>query len=361
VRVERFDPRADEDRLRLCHQMTVAGRPHDDPNVPAMPFVAFRGWWGYGFGDNPMQAWLATDDSGEPSGAYLLELPLKENRQNAFGLVVVPPARRRRGTGTELLAHMARESGRAGRRLLMSSTRVGAPAEGFAAATGGRAGLRDVRRILPVDAGLRERLPVLRASAQPRAAGYVLRSWHGAVPDDLADGICATYNALADAPHDESFEPETWDRERLRKSEERSVAQGTREYSIAAIAGGTGEVAAVTQAAVDPLLPQWCWQEITAVVRAHRGHRLGLLVKVAMLELLAVHEPQLCHVTTFNAELNDHMIAVNEQLGYRVSDYFQFWEHDVDAASALGPGAQISRRSPGAGAGADRAASPWRP
>ena len=31
----------------------------------------------------------------------------------------------------------------------------------------------------------------------------------------------------------------------------------------------------------------------TAVVRAHRGHRLGLLVKTAMLDLLAAAEPQL--------------------------------------------------------------------
>jgi hypothetical protein len=32
------------------------------------------------------------------------------------------------------------------------------------------------------------------------------------------------------------------------------------------------------------------------------------------------------------------MIAVNEQLGCRVSDYFQFWEHDVAAAGALARG-----------------------
>jgi len=338
MRVARFDPLTDEQPLRICHQMTVAGQPHDDPNVPAMPFTAFRGWWGYGFGDNPMLAWLATDESGEPAGAYLLELPERENRQNAFGFVVVPPARRRRGTGTELLAHMARESGLAGRKLLLSSARVGAAGDAFAAATGGSAGLRDVRRILPVDAPLRERLLGLRASAAPRAAGYTLRSWQGPAPGDLADGICAAYNALGDAPHDDSFEPQTWDRERLRKSDERVVAEGTREYSIAAVAGGSREVAAITTAVVDPSVPEWCWQEITAVIRRHRGHRLGLLVKVAMLELLAVREPQLRYVATVNAEPNDHMIAVNDQLGFRVSDYFQLWEHDVAAASALGRG-----------------------
>jgi hypothetical protein len=54
------------------------------------------------------------------------------------------------------------------------------------------------------------------------------------------------------------------------------------------------------------------------VVRDHRGHRLGLLLKAGMLLWLAETEPQLESVDTWNAESNDHMIAVNEQLGYRV-------------------------------------------
>jgi hypothetical protein len=37
-----------------------------------------------------------------------------------------------------------------------------------------------------------------------------------------------------------------------------------------------------------------------------------------MLLWLAEAEPQLETVETWNAESNDHMIAVNEQLGYRV-------------------------------------------
>ena len=59
-------------------------------------------------------------------------------------------------------------------------------------------------------------------------------------------------------------------------------------------------------------------QHDTAVVRAHRGHRLGLLLKAGMLLWLAEVEPQLETVDTWNAESNDHMIAVNEALGYRV-------------------------------------------
>ena len=44
----------------------------------------------------------------------------------------------------------------------------------------------------------------------------------------------------------------------------------------------SGELAAIT--AVDPDLdyPGWGYQLLTAVIRKHRGHRLGLLVKTAL-------------------------------------------------------------------------------
>jgi RimJ/RimL family protein N-acetyltransferase len=334
VDIERFDPAADEQQLRACHAMAAAGQPADDPNVPPMSLSWFRGWWAFGFADNPMQAWLATDDSGEPVGGYLLELPEKENRGNAFGFVIVNPSRRRRGIGTTLLAHMAGRSARAGRALLLSATRVGGPGSAFASATGAGKGILDVRRRLDVDAGLRARLAGLRAGAERHAMGYSLRSWQGMSPHELADGLCAVFTALGDAPHDEIFEPEVWDPARLRAAEERVRLQGTRWYSVAALAPDA-QVAAITQVNVDPCRPDWGWQEITAVTRPHRGHRLGLLVKVAMLELLAEHEPGLRRIMTYNAEQNEHMIAVNEQLGYVVSDYFQCWDHDIARAASL--------------------------
>lgn len=335
MHIERFDPKADDWQLRACHEMTVAGQPADDPGVPPMLYDQFRGWWAFGFADNPVQTWLATDDSGQPVGGYVVELPQKENLRNAFGYAIVTPARRRQGIGTRLLAHMAAEAARTGRALLMSETRVGAPGNAFAAATQGTAGMLDVRRILDVNAGLRTRLPELRARAERHAAGYALRSWQGLTPDEFVDGLCATFTALGDAPHDPALEPASWDAARLRAADERVIAQGTRWHSVAAIATGSGEVAAITQVNVDPGRPDWGWQEITAVTRPHRGHRLGLLVKVAMLELLAEREPAVRRIMTTNTEPNLHMIAVNEQLGYQVTDYFQSWEHDIEAAAKL--------------------------
>ena len=53
-------------------------------------------------------------------------------------------------------------------------------------------------------------------------------------------------------------------------------------------------------------------------MRGHRGHRLGLRVKIAMLRWLQEAEPKLVVVSTWNAASNDHMIEVNEILGYHV-------------------------------------------
>jgi hypothetical protein len=53
-------------------------------------------------------------------------------------------------------------------------------------------------------------------------------------------GICATHTALADAPHDDAFEPSAFDAARLRTVEERRAAAGTRWLSVAAVETRTG-------------------------------------------------------------------------------------------------------------------------
>ena len=65
------------------------------------------------------------------------------------------------------------------------------------------------------------------------------------------------------------------------------------------------------------------------MARPHRGHRLGLLLKLAMLDLLAAREPQLTRLITGNDDGNDHMIAINKQLGFRLLDRWPWWEFDV--------------------------------
>ena len=47
------------------------------------------------------------------------------------------------------------------------------------------------------------------------------------------------------------------------------------------------------------------------------------------MELLAEAEPGLERVITGNADVNGHMIAINEALGFRVLDRWPHWQLDV--------------------------------
>ncbi len=72
----------------------------------------------------------------------------------------------------------------------------------------------------------------------------------------------------------------------------------------------------------------------------HRGHRLGMLLKVANLQELAHYAPEAPLVFTFNAEENRHMLNVNEAVGFRAVGYDGAWKKTAPPRSQdCGPGA----------------------
>jgi GNAT superfamily N-acetyltransferase len=335
MRIEQFDAIADGARLRSCFEMTQAGWPVDHPGEPAWAFDSFAGKWGRGFGPEPQQTWLATDDAGEPVGGYLLQLPDTENTSMAFCIPIVAPAARRAGVGRALLAHCADQARRAGRSRLAANAVDGSPGAAFAAAVGARAGIAEVRRLLRIDPALPGRLSDLRATAEKHSAGYSLLAWRSPAPAEHLDQLARIHSAMADAPRDAGVEPQVWDAARVRHMEQTMVEHGLISYAIAARHDPSGELVALTEMLIEADTPDWAFQQITAVLSAHRGHRLGLLVKVAMLEQLLACEPAVRCIQTGNAGANAHMIAINEQLGFTVADVGREWELSItDEAAA---------------------------
>ena len=98
-----------------------------------------------------------------------------------------------------------------------------------------------------------------------------------------------------------------------------SISRARRLFELVTYARhrGSGALAGHTLVTVDAESPQLAHQDDTSVVRAHRGHRLGLLLKAGMMLWLAEAEPQIVSIDTGNSESNDHMILVNDRLGYR--------------------------------------------
>jgi GNAT superfamily N-acetyltransferase len=331
MQFERFDAASDSQRLGSCYEIFVAAQRVDDPGLPDPSLPSFRHRWTPGFRGLHRETWLGVDDAGVPVGCYMLTLPDKENRAIGWCVLAVAPDRRRLGAGRALLEHCAGRARLAGRVRLAGEARAASPGSAFAAAAGERSGIAEVFRRLDIDAGVAARIASLKAVASPHAAGYSLVSWVGASPADSLADQALIQNAMADAPRDAGVEPETWDAERIHELERTCFGSGQQFYSVAGRHEASGRLVALTQVYVEPGTPGWAFQMDTAVLPEHRGHRLGLLVKIAMLDLLAVHEPGVRRILTGNAASNEHMIAINEELGFTPGSVYQSWELDLAA------------------------------
>lgn len=309
----------DPEVTKACYDLIQAANTVDDPHGPPVSARKVRYWLEQTI--EPAETWFAVDDARDGiQGWCHVVLPAQENTDRAYVSVVVHPELRRQGVGSELLSQAARRAAENGRTGLGGWAFLGAGSEEFARRGGASAtSLVGVRRILRLGALPDGQIARLRAAAAKAAGAYTLTSWSGPAPDERLDQVTSVFSALNDAPHAEGHERTTYDAQRIRDElDAPRAALGLRVYSFAALHEATGEMAALTQVEVEQEFPGWANQHMTAVTRAHRGHRLGLLVKTAMLEWLATAEPQLQNIVTGNAAANDHMIAINEQLGYEV-------------------------------------------
>jgi RimJ/RimL family protein N-acetyltransferase len=126
---------------------------------------------------------------------------------------------------------------------------------------------------------------------------------------------------------------ELWDAERLEEYERLRVARGARKLVAVAQHVPSGRLVACSEILVCDETPEQAWQMITVVHPAHRGHRLGLAVKIANLDFLAEQSPKVRLIVTGNAKVNAPMIAVNEMLGFVVAGEGWFWQKQLTGAS----------------------------
>ncbi len=325
---------ADAKKIRACYEVFLAAQRVDEPEGPWLTDRLFDGWMTVGWEGNPREVWLVTDQ-GSAAGWFRMELPDKENLDQARLDLMVHPAERWRGLGLALLRHAATRAAAHGRLVLNGAARNGSPGEAFARSVGAEPGLVEVQRVLDLRKLEKEKLARLRRLAEQAAAAYALVSWIGLVPDEFVEQTAVVYNAMSDAPRSAEVAAEEWDAQRVRERiNDLRPRFGMHNYAVAARHDATGELVALTEIAVDPADPGWGHQLFTVVTRKHRGHRLGLLTKIAMLQLLATTEPQLERISTWNGEVNEHMIAVNEAIGYTVSGQ-PVTEYRLDSAAVL--------------------------
>jgi GNAT superfamily N-acetyltransferase len=260
-----------------------------------------------------------------------VSLPIKENLHLGYLGVAVAPLHRHQGAGRGLLHHaegIARERGRETviahtERALSGDLRD----ERFAAAAGYTAGVRMAARelFLPADADLLDRLEV---EAAAHASNYKVVTWSRSCPDEyVPDRVGLSRTMSTDAPHSEAErDAEEWDAGRLRDWERIVVEMDRVLLASGAIEASTGRLVGFSELSVSLTSPKFAYQFDTVVAPTHRGHRLGLLLKLATLQQLTEISPHTERVITNNAIINEPMIRVNEAMGFRLRTNRTSWQ-----------------------------------
>ncbi|WP_420114216.1 GNAT family N-acetyltransferase [Pseudactinotalea sp.] len=277
--------------------------------------------------------WVAVSGSGDDErilGYGGTSVPLSENLDTVHVDLSVHPEHRGQGIATALLNEALLPAIRATGRHLISA--YGAiPAEGdpddmslpvnkIAAAHGLSRKNVAVCRILdlPLDDEL---LDDLAAQAAEKLGDYQVLYFEDTVPEEhlAAYGVLLRQLELDEPDEEVEHEAPEFTPERIRLAEKRRRDSGTRSLiavaqapdgafagnSVVEFHGGEGTTIG--------------WQENTLVMPEHRGHRLGLALKVETHRRLRQEAPALRSIATWNSHVNPWMIAINEQLGYRVA------------------------------------------
>jgi GNAT superfamily N-acetyltransferase len=286
------------------------------PTVTGFAGAMRVGWEG----DPPVAAVAFDSDSDRRvRGVLELTLPPWDNRTQGLAEITVDPLWRRRGIGRALYAAAVERVRSARRSVLIVEAARGSIGEQFLIAMGLEVEPADQHRLQDVTALDWDVLNEVYADAEAHGGDYEIREIPPEAPDDMLAELIAVISAINDAPVDvRHAEPDQYPPERIRAYEAGEAALGRTGYRLVAVHAPTGVFAGYTAIGVDRERP-WCaWQYATTVRAEHRGHRLGLLLKIAMMRLLLQREPALRTVSTWNSPDNAHMIAINELLGYRL-------------------------------------------
>jgi GNAT superfamily N-acetyltransferase len=303
-----------------------ASRAVDSPHWLPMTTSRFTAGVVHGWDRDPAHT-AVLRDGAQVVGVLQVTFPSWDNRHLGWLEVNVDPRARRRGFGRALYDAGVARTRAEGRTLVVADSFDTTGCVAFAKEMGLDRVSDEVQRQQDL-AGLDwARLAREEEVATARSADYELVELIGATPDDLLDSVVELATAINDAPTDDlDLEDEAFSPDRIRAFDETQVAFGRRTYRVMARHRATGAPAGHTVVAVEHELPWEGQQYDTSVVRAHRGHRLGLRLKIAMLRWLQTQEPQLRTLSTWNAASNDHMIEVNEALGYEVAARAIAWQ-----------------------------------
>ena len=286
----------------------------------------------------PRRLWVARVD-GRIVALGQHELQLGDDERSVWFGIDVLPEYRRRGIGSALFEEIAAVARAAGDTTLQCYAQIAAGQDGerLASPTGFGS--------VPADAAstrfLRSRgytlsqvnrLSRLTLPAQDRevrvAEGYELETWTGPTPEHRLLDIAVLQSRMStDPPTGESeYVEEVWDEQRVREGDARHERDGRLWLMTAVRHVASDTLVGFTQIVAPRDTSRPAHQFNTIVLEEHRGHRLGMLLKLTNLRRLRDESGQHPCIYTWNAEENRPMLDVNEAMGFVPAGYEGVWK-----------------------------------
>lgn len=280
-------------------------------------------------------------------GVATVDLPMAGNPRLATLSIVVDKGRRGAGTGTDLHAaalELARAHGRTTIQAWTSETLHVPGGVETLVAGGGRIDATSAssrflvnrgyalgrverlsRLLLPgIDESMTQRDEVI--GSKPR--DYEIITLKDNIPErllgDVAELCSARSSDTATAGLD--LAREMWDASRVRAALDEMQAAGKEQLLTLIRHIPTQQVVAFTRIYRDGSSPQVVHQWETLVLEDHRGQGLGKLMKIVNQATAVEVWPTAKRLITANASENDHMLPINDAMGFESFAASGFWE-----------------------------------
>ncbi|MPZ54171.1 MAG: GNAT family N-acetyltransferase [Acidimicrobiia bacterium] len=327
LEVREVDPNDDEvvsAWWRITHEVAD----HDTPGQPPWRLDALRGYMSFPWRSQETAHFAAFLDE-EMVGVARVDWSLVDTPHLLSSELMVVPEHRRRGAGASLLDKVIALGRKMGKTTLLAEGSapphdgppIDDPGGVFAVNHDFKPALVNHHRVvrLPVDSGATARFDELDDE-------YEIVHWLDHLPEDwIEDRARLAARMVTDAPMgDLEITKEKWSSDRFREMEELVVSMDSHYVGAGALLDG--RLVAATEMSVPNSKGADAHQWDTIVDPDHRGHRLGLRIKLANLKTLMAERPDIERVWTYNASENTPMIRVNDALGFKVGGLLTEWQ-----------------------------------
>ena len=319
-----------DEELTALHAVEApieAERRPDRVPQPVESYIAFARKLPSQFDDH---AWLVETFDGTPVASGFCWSNSAGDRRVMECDLFVRRDRRRQGIGSRLLATICDETVNEGQSLLTWSTFDAVPAgDAFSRRVG--AGVARVNRtselvLADVDWTMIESWA---RAERARDLGYQLEMVDGVYPEHLRADAATFHHIMQTAPREDLDVGDVIVDVEFVAELDRALVEAGRTRWTGFVRDPAGACVGGTEVTFEPWDPGTVLQQNTGIDPAHRGLGLAKWAKAAILERIRQERPEAGRVRTDNAVSNAPMLAINDDLGFKVISARTEWQADV--------------------------------